>query len=507
MTEIQPKHWRMAVVVVGVFLFAGIFHPPWKGDDANHLLPILALLDGSLPALQTAGHGPLFYLLAAGIAQPLSGLIAPYNAARLVASLCTGVMLYSVTRSALKLNGPSSAFKTLALTTGALGLVIEVHEIQPYTALIGSHAILLWGLIHTRGTPELSPLVPLGAGLSIISHPLLGGLPACVLLLVYGLSKRARPLVVTAILTFLLTMLCLMAGGDFAPPSSLTVYIDRLLSFLAMQTWMAWPLWPLAVWTLGLRHLHASIQPLRLALWLALLTLMALTGWQTRDSSAMGIISLPWLAIIISLHIDRLRRGAANAMKWFGLCTMGLLIASLWLAWAAQFTDWPPGLARHFNRYGSGFERQVVVPGLILALLISAGWAITTWRNLQTSRFALAHWALGTASLWGVAAALHLPWYNHQKSYETVAIRIIEAVQREGVEHVCLQHTPAALDAYLLSHQPKVYTRHGENRCQMRLSPASDRLGERPGQVFPHRAGLHLEQFRLTSAVTRDAMP
>jgi hypothetical protein len=125
-------------------------------------------------------------------------------------------------------------------------------------------------------------------------------------------------------------------------------------SWIKVLAWFAWPALPLAGWALWKRRQQWRSPVLTLPVLLFLLLLIQASG----DGPARNQRILPLIAPLVvlgSAGLPTLRRGAANALDWFGVMTFSLLGAIIWLGWLAMTTGWPERLARTFSRLEPGF--------------------------------------------------------------------------------------------------------------------------------------------------------
>jgi len=132
-------------------------------------------------------------------------------------------------------------------------------------------------------------------------------------------------------------------------------------------------------------------------------------------------VLLPPLALLAPLGIDALRRGAANALDWFGVMTFSLFAALVWLGYFSMVTGQPQRIAKNFLRGLPGFTAELQPLAVAFALALLAGWFVLLACAPRSPARAVLRWAGGVALLWGSFAALWLPWADHQKSYRGVA--------------------------------------------------------------------------------------
>jgi hypothetical protein len=148
---------------------------------------------------------------------------------------------------------------------------------------------------------------------------------------------------------------------------------------------------------------------------------IALAG-PARDINTLAL--LPPLALLAAQGVMHLRRGAANALDWFGTMTFTFFAALVWLGYFAMMTNLPPRIARNFAKTAPGFVPQFEWLPLALALVLLAGWIYLALCTAPAATRGVTRWAAGAALLWGTAATLWMPWTDYQKSYRPVALQL-----------------------------------------------------------------------------------
>lgn len=523
--------------LVGLYLLVGLtVHDPWRGDDARYFGPVLELLRGeSWLFPQLAGepltdYPPLYFWTAASFAWLGSAVLPVHGGARLASAFFVALAIYFVARTAEALHGRPARTPAALLALGALGLVLHAHETQPLLAVFAMLALTLQGLAEVPQRPLTGALkAGLGSALAFLAGGL-GGLlitaPLLPLALLLGTDCRT-PRASGALLLGLCLALTLAAiwplvlhlhqpglflrwlGAEWsrlAGPQLALGDIPRLLELLA---WFLWPLWPIALWALWRERRRLTALPTLLPLQSAVLVL----GWRVLSgdlSQAGALLMVPAAALLAAGGVPTLRRGAANAFDWFALMSLALFGVLVWLAWTAQALGWPPGLARHVARNAPDF----VLPGgpfqLLAGSAISLLWIVLVWRLPRSLSRAPANWAIGLTMLWCLAVVLLMPWFDHGRSYRTVASSLAIAVAGERSEDpgACIATTGlpdalrSSLDYFAGLRTQRVeggatpctlLLVHTEGRSELRaLAPEW-----KPVWEFRRGAGKRQESFRL----------
>lgn len=448
-------------VLVGLYLLVGLtVHDPWRGDDARHFGPVLAMLRGEswlfplLAGEPLVDYPPLYYWVAAALARAASALLPAHAGARLASALFVALAIYWLARAAEALHGRPVRTPAALLALGTLGLVLHAHETQPLLALLAALALTLAGLAALPVRPLAGGLqAGAGSGLAFLAAGFGGLLVSAPLLpLAMLLSADCRtPRASGALLLGLCLALTLAALWPLAlhlhHPDLLTLWLRaewlrlggpalaaaELPRLLELGAWFLWPLWPLALWALW----RARRNPGGLPVLLPLASAVLVAAWLVAgdDLSQARLIPLvPAIALLAAAGVPTLRRGAASALDWFSLMSLAVFGVLVWLGWSAQVADWPTGLARHVARNAPDFVVPDAGTRLFGGLAISALWFLLVARLPRSPARAPANWAIGLVMLWSLAVVLLMPWFDHGRSYRTVVESLDIAVRGERGE-------------------------------------------------------------------------
>lgn len=521
------------IALVALYLLAGLTgHDPWRGDDAAHFGPVLGMLQGEgLLVPRLAGepltdYPPLYYWAAALLAKTFAWVLPLHDGARLASALFTALALYWTARAAENLYGRGTRTPAVLLTLGTLGLVIHAHETQPMLALVAMQALTLCGLARLRTAPVAGALqAALGAALAFVA----GGMDAALLtlplfLLVLLISRDCHtPRISGALLLGLSLALTLGSiwplalhyqapesfalwwAGDWGALGSNPVPTTEYGRLLEDIGWFVWPLWPIALWGLWItRHRPLGLPVVLPVAALVLATALVLLDDHDRPSALLALI--PPFALLAASGVPHLRRGAANAFDWFGVMTFGVFNLLVWLGWSAQVFAWPPGLARHVERYGPDFVLHGSTTLAVIGALISLAWLILAWRLPRSPNRAPGNWALGMTMLWCLAVTLLMPWFDHGRSYRPPAESLARVLADEHSDCVASTGLSPAVRAsldYYAGLRPetvgpagspcRLLLVHDDRREEARKLPAEWAL------LWEHRrgGGKQLDIFRL----------
>jgi 4-amino-4-deoxy-L-arabinose transferase-like glycosyltransferase len=272
------------VVLCATWVVLGLFgHDPWKPDDAisigvayemlqHHDYLVAHIAGTALPE-----RAPLYYALAASSAAALSPPLSVHDAARVANALCLSLTLWLLALCGRELNGRAFRWLPVLLFIGCVGLWDRAHYVAPDIGLLATYALALYALALSPRRHILGgALLGLSAGLAFLCRGSIGpALIAATALLVSMFQPwRTRRHVVTLVLA-LVVAAPLITGWPWAlhardpalyeqwlraqdvhrffgqtvnaPPVDLYWYAKNL-------PWFAFPVLPLALWTLWVRR-------------------------------------------------------------------------------------------------------------------------------------------------------------------------------------------------------------------------------------------------------------
>jgi 4-amino-4-deoxy-L-arabinose transferase-like glycosyltransferase len=455
------------VLLALAFVLPGLAgHDPWKTYDVvaieiAHQMRVTG--DWLLP--RVAGEPwpedpPFYHWLAFASGSALGWLLPFHGAARLASGLCMLAafwFLYLAARHAAHgaeapprdaLGASKARYSARAvgasatlLLAGSTGLIVHAHEAVPDLATLAATCAAL--LFLTRAARR-----PLAAGLAFGAAAAVAflstGLAAPAVLLAVALaahlacdelrSRGAARFLVPALALPLVAaagwaLALQLRAPELAPAWWATAFEGRgpfvpaLRYYLVTASWYAWPAWPLALWAAWSLRAQWRSTRVFVPLAAALAALPAIAwGGQTQDVNA--TLLLAPLALLGALGVERLRRGAANALDWFGVMTFGFFAALVWLGYVAMMTGWPPKIANNFAKTAPGFLPQFEWLPFLAAAVLSLAWLWCAFFTAPSPTRGVLRWAAGVALLWGSFAMLWMPWADYQKSYQGVALQL-----------------------------------------------------------------------------------
>lgn len=450
-----PPRGAVLIALCALYLLSGLVgHDPWKGDDATHFGVVYSMLDGDhwlLPRL--AGEvwldsPPLYHWTAAVLAKVFGLLLPLHDAARLASGLFAAIMVACLAGAARLFSGVEAARGGTLVAVGCLGLLVHAHEAQPAMAFLAAVATLYYGLALLPQRPRRGGAV---AGAALGLGFLAAGLPALValgplLMLLPLISPHLRtPQAARGMLTALAVAAPLILSWPLAlywqEPAAFGLWWSRELAefrmvpnaaltlwqFLKLLGWFAWPALPLALWTLW-RERHRLREPRTLIPLTSFFVLLAVQSVFSEPRSLNLLPLLPPLVLLAAPATLSLRRGAANALDWFGMMTFTLLAGLIWLGWLAMVFGMPAQIAKNLARLEPGFVAHFSIAAFAVSLGLTFAWLWLIFASPRSPQRGTAHWAAGVTLCWGLLMALWLPWIDHGRSYRSVSAALKAAV-------------------------------------------------------------------------------
>ncbi len=459
--SLPPSGWVLAILLA-TYIFTGLIgHDPWKYDDAVTIgVSYDVFKNGHWLTPQLAGQAypdaPLYYWLAALMAQLFSWLLPVHGAMRLTSGLATLLTLEFILLAARELHGRDQAATAPLMLAGSIGFLFHAHEAQPMLLALAAHTAAYWALILCPRRPYFSASV-LGSALatSFLADgllPLLALLPVTVLavFLTRERKKMFAPLAVALILALAIVALWLvplqLSAPDFfaafwanewntlAEPVAM---LSNTWHYLNLLLWYAWPALPLAAWTLWAKRRTLSSKAFALPM-LSFVLLLVFLGFCVETRSSAALILLPPLVLLAVPGISTLRRGAANAFDWFGMMTFTIFAAVAWLGWYASVFGWPTRLAARAAHLEPGFVATFNPLALLISLLATGVWFWLIATSPRSPMRGLMHWMAGLTLFWLLVAKLWMPWIDYGKTYRPLSVSLSASLAAQPKSVDCL---------------------------------------------------------------------
>jgi 4-amino-4-deoxy-L-arabinose transferase-like glycosyltransferase len=482
-----------------IWLGTGLIgHDPWKPDEAYSFGLVYSILqsgDWLVPTLASEpfiDKPPLFYWTAAIFARVFSALLPLHDGARLASGLYSALSLLFIGLSSRKLYGENRGWAAAIILIGCLGMLVHAHQMITDLALLSGCAMMLYGFSHSQERQLRAGIwMGLGVGIGFMSKgfiaPILFILIAVFLPMLfrvwrkrnYFISLGIAALVSLPWLTIWPLLLYLHSPQLFNEwawvhnighwftyaghgPSTQSFY------YLQNLPWLAWPAWPLAVWVVWKsRSRLAQRDDLQLPLVSFAVMLLTLSFVPNIEE----VFALPMLlpiALLATAALSMLKRGAANALDWFGLMLFALLAIVMWWGWAGLLLDNQAKITHWLKDYQPSFVPELDTTAFAIALASTVLWLILVWRVGRSMRRAVVNWAAGITLVWILSMTLWLPWLDSGKSYRNMVFDLKHAMP---VTYTCIRRENLGDGQRAMLHYfGDIYTQKDlKQRCDLRL--------------------------------------
>ncbi len=453
---------RLLIMLCAIWLFIGLIgHNPWKPFESHTISIVKTIMEsGNFVSPMAASDNqisspPLYYLSAALTGVLFKGILPLHDAARLITGLWMLITLLMVGMTGRELWGKGVGRQTTFVFIGSLGLVLSAHLLTPHVSSLTGLATGFYALALSKRRPyRAAVLLGLGMGVSFLSKGLLpiGILLATSIALLIFKEWRIKRYIVTLLLSlvFLSPFLIIwpllfhlkepimfeqwwqLSLFKFTNPNAYHGY------FLNLLLWYAWPALPLALWGLWRFRKKILTQPefqLPIVFFIVTLLLIGFSG-ERKDIYALPLL-IP-LTAIASTSIETLKRGAANALNWFGLILFGIMTSLIWLGWSAMFTNHPAKIKERITFLSGLTEINFSMLAAVIAAFVTLIWLSSILRSRHTNRSSATNWAVGITCVWTLLMTLWLPLIDSARSYGNVFNSLKSALPSE---YACITST------------------------------------------------------------------
>ncbi|OGT24728.1 MAG: hypothetical protein A2342_08085 [Gallionellales bacterium RIFOXYB12_FULL_54_9] len=456
---VTPAKGVMLGALCLVWLLTGLIgHDPWKPEDAYSFGVIYSMLQTGLYLVPTlAGepfmtNPPLYYWTAALFTNLFSPLLPLHDAARLASGLYSALTLLFIGLAGRKLYGENRGWAAAISLMGCLGILVRAHQMITDLPLLAGIAMMLYGFTHSQERPLRAGIwLGIGVGIGFMSKgfisPVLFLLVAALLPALFR-NWRVRHYAYSISIALLCALPWLTLWPYLLHQHSSKLFSDWFWSnnlgnwlefiqagpnkeawyYLKNLAWLAWPAWPLAGWALWReRKRLAQRDDLQLPLVSFIVMFVALS----LAPNIKEVYALPMLlpiALLATASLSMLKRGAANALDWFGLMTFALLAIALWWGWAGLLLDNHAKITLWLKDYQPGFEPAFKTTPFVIAIIATLLWLALVWRVGRSMRRAIVNWASGITLIWILAMTLWLPWLDSGKSYRSMVASLQQSL-------------------------------------------------------------------------------
>lgn len=431
-------------------------HQPWKPDEAYSFGLVYHLFKGGdwlVPTLAGEPYlekPPFYFIAATTFAKLFSSFLPTHDAARLTSGAFMALTLLFTGLSGRELWGRGQGRISVLLLMGCLGLLIRAHELITDMAQLAGFAIALYGLTISRDRSFLAGLaIGTGTGVAFLSNGLLAPLiiiPTALALPLFFRAWRGKTYLLTLAIGLVALLPWLAVWPGLLYSHSPTLFSEWLRGkhwwrffgpakladadhwfYLINLPWYAWPALPIALWVLWREKLTRPEIQLPVTVFLVMLLVLSAAS-DARELHALPML-LP-LALLATAGVDTLRRGAANALNWFGIMTFGFFAGLLWFFWFALMTGHPASNYEHLLEMQPGYTPKFLPLAFSAALGYTLAWItlLIATQRLPRGRRAIVNWSAGITLFWSIATTICLPWIDAGKSYQSMIASLQQAL-------------------------------------------------------------------------------
>lgn len=449
-----------------------IGHAPWKGGDGEHFVQLWMLMQSDTPPQAVAATPPLYYWAASGTAWLTASFLPLADGARLASGLFIALALLFVARAARVLYGPETAWAAALTLLGCMGLLVRGHELNAATAQFAAAAIMLCGMVNLPRATSSGWTLGVGAVLMLLAG---GAAEAALFLLLAGAMTAAvaeyrtpsarRAFALGAGMSLLVAAAWLAYLATQHVPLARALNLQRWAGetgkqpafYLGILGWYAWPAWPLAAW--GLYRSRRQWRTAGVVLPIGtLISLLVLYAFDAHPAEEQGPILLLPLALLGAAGLFTLRRGAANALLWFGVMLFGFIGLVFWVYWSAHDLGTPARLAARLTKLGLTGVGELRPWALGLGLVVTLVWIVFLTRVRRSPLRPILVWTASMTFIWVLLMALFQAPLDRRLSYASVG----DVLARQVPSADCIQ-------TYQMRNQQRVLLTYHSGRM---LAPA-----------------------------------
>ncbi len=534
-TWLSARPRQLAIVICVAWVLIGLVgHDPWKSDEAYTFGAAYRMLQtgdwtvpriGDTPFLQTP---PLVHYGAALTATVFSPFFALHDAARLSVGIWLGLLLVFTALTARELWGGNSSWVAPLMLIGCTGLLVRGHQLISAVVLLVALAIGIYGLaLAPRRAHAGGAWLGVGLGMAFlasgVSEPLMLVLMTLGMMIVsprYRTGRFAQSAAVALAVAVPLLAIWPLALHATHPElfsqwsaQSLQQLGDLLvlaeheqqLYFLDVLPWFAWPAWIFALWSLWIEGKEGLSKR---EVQLPLVAFVAIFGYLTIAGEGRDVMALPMLlplALLGSIAIDRLPRGALNAYYWFGIMVTTVFSLVAWVYFSAAQFGLPTRLAEHIFSLQPEYQAVTRIWSMLAAIIVTLLWFVLVFNIKRSPERPFILWAAGITAGWALAVLLLFHWIDARKTYRSMVAEM-SAQMPQQYQCIISQGVGDAQRAMLYYFAnivtSQIYTRSGERKCDVLITQDrwddDNTIGE-PWQLIWEggRAGDRHERYRL----------
>jgi 4-amino-4-deoxy-L-arabinose transferase-like glycosyltransferase len=428
-------------VLLIIFLFTGLIgHEPWRPLESTSISIILDIVQNNLIILPMAAseniitHPPLYSYVAAAFGKLFSPILSLHDAARLSNIFWVGLIMTSLGLMTRELWGQGFGRQAGLLFVGSVGLILNIHSLIPEIATLLGYTMSLYAFsLYFRRPFRASMVLGFGSGIAFLSGgiiPLIVIYLSSLFLLVFKnwRNKRYFIFIVISVTITILAISPWLYSFNYLEPKLFFSWINttelspKLLFNYHLQgiLWFTWPALPLAIWLIT-KDYKSILSQKRLQIPIIFFVVLLITISITGQPNQTNLIpfTIP-LSIIAVGGIDRLNRGAASALNWFGILIFGFIGFLIWLGWFAMMSEIPERIHERMFYQSANYVAEFEFFNFIFALVITTLWLASIIKFKITNRSAISNWALGITMVWVTLITLWGPFIDNRKDYKLI---------------------------------------------------------------------------------------
>jgi len=429
----------VVVILIGIaWIIPGLIgHDPWKPDEGytfGIVYDILQTGDWVIPTL--AGEPfmekpPLYFLTAALFGKIFWPLLPLHDAARLATATYMSLTLLFIALSGRELYGPGHGRVAALMLLSCVGLVAHAHQLITDMALLTGFAVSLYGLALANRHPRLGGFwLGTGIGIGFMSKGLLEpGIMSMAVLAMFAFPHwRTHKFVVTLAIAFAAVLPWLLVWPMALYPRAPELFYEwfwiqnwgRFLGlahlgpdagpffYASTIPWFAFPIWPVAAWTLWRtrRDLFSHTEIL-----LPLLVFGAIFGVLSIAAEGREVYALPMLvplSLIAASGMSTLPRNAGNGFFATALLLLATGATAGWICWTAIQFGVPHWLSNRLEAFQPGYDHRIHAIAIAIALFYTVAALVLSLSLARSPEKPLIAWVMGLALTWTLAMSLLL---------------------------------------------------------------------------------------------------
>ena len=424
-----------------IFLLTGLIgHEPWRPLESTSISIILDIIQNNQIILPMAAsedfitRPPLYSYVAAAFGKLFSPILSLHDAARLSNIFWLSLTLISLGLMTRELWGQGFGRQAGLIFIGSVGLILNIHSLIPEVATLLGYTMSLYALsLYFRRPFRASMVFGFGSSIAFLSGgiiPLLVILLSSIFLLIFNNWRNKRYFIFIGISIIIITLIISpwLYLFNYLKPELFISWLEsvkfssKLLFNYHLQgiLWFTWPALPLGIWLISKDYKEIINQrklQIPIIFLIVLLTILSIIGEPNQTNLIPFTIPL---SIIAVGGIDRLNRGTASALNWFGILIFGFIGFLIWLGWFAMMTEVPQQIYERMFYQSANHVAEFQFFNFLFALVITLLWLASIIKFKITNRSVISNWAIGITMVWVALIMLWTPFIDNRKDYKLI---------------------------------------------------------------------------------------